>query len=114
MGHKKDCLFCNAGLKPVSVEIGIIDRGEMKWMRISESHYRELQKAWAVEVPQSQPRPTDVKITNLCVCSECGHEQPTMDRCAKCKSVRVVTTKLIEEVFGKDWREKKAIGGNHG
>jgi hypothetical protein len=40
-----------------------------------------------------------------CVCAECGHEQPTMDPCAKCRSVRVVLIRVIRDLFGADWRE---------
>jgi len=43
-----------------------------------------------------------------CVCADCGHEQPTMDPCAKCGSVRVVLVKVIRELFGEDWRSNFA------
>lgn len=39
------------------------------------------------------------------VCAECGHEQPTMDPCAKCRSVRVVLISVIRNLFGADWRK---------
>lgn len=40
-----------------------------------------------------------------CVCAECGHEQPTMDPCAKCGSVRTVLISVIRNLFGADWRK---------
>ena len=43
-----------------------------------------------------------------CACAECGHEQPTMDPCAKCCSVRVVLIKVIRVHFGEDWRRNFA------
>lgn len=40
------------------------------------------------------------------VCAECGNEQDSMDRvCDKCQSVRVITIKVAEELFGQDWRD---------
>jgi hypothetical protein len=39
-----------------------------------------------------------------CVCANCGHEQPTMAPCAKCRSVRVVLVSVIRDLFGEDWR----------
>jgi len=41
---------------------------------------------------------------NGCVCGECGHEQPTMDRCARCRSFRVVLIDVVRCEFGDDWR----------
>jgi predicted ATP-dependent serine protease len=38
-------------------------------------------------------------------CAECGHEQSTMDRCAKCRSVRVVLQSVIRDLFGEHWRD---------
>ena len=43
-----------------------------------------------------------------CACAECGHEQPAMDPCAKCRSVRVVLIKVIRDLFGEDWRKNFA------
>lgn len=40
-----------------------------------------------------------------CCCAECGHEQPTLDPCAKCRSVRVVLVRIIRDIFGATWRE---------
>lgn len=39
-----------------------------------------------------------------CACAECGHEQPTMDRCEICHSFKVVLVSVIEQWFGPDWR----------
>ncbi len=40
------------------------------------------------------------------VCSECGHEQDSMDRpCDNCNSVRVITIKFAQEHFGDNWRD---------
>lgn len=39
-----------------------------------------------------------------CVCAECGHEQPSMDPCGRCRSVRVVLVSAIRLLFGDDWR----------
>lgn len=38
------------------------------------------------------------------VCCECGHEQPDMDPCSKCRSVRVVLVSVVRDLFGEDWR----------
>lgn len=40
-----------------------------------------------------------------CVCADCGHEQSTMDPCAKCRSVRVVLVTVIIDLFGENWRD---------
>ena len=40
-----------------------------------------------------------------CVCADCGHEQSTMDPCAKCRSVRVVLVTVIVNLFGENWRD---------
>ena len=45
------------------------------------------------------------EAASACVCSECGHEQPTMDRCAKCRSVRVVLQSVVRDLFGENWRD---------
>ena len=42
---------------------------------------------------------------NGCACAECGHEQPAMDPCAKCRSVRVDLISVIRDLFGDDWRK---------
>lgn len=47
---------------------------------------------------------TTVNDSSECVCAECGHEQPSMDPCAKCHSVRVVLVSVIRDLFGEDWR----------
>jgi hypothetical protein len=39
-----------------------------------------------------------------CVCSECVHEQSSMDPCGKCRSVRVVLVAVVRDLFGEDWR----------
>lgn len=38
------------------------------------------------------------------VCADCGHEQPTMDPCAACGSVKVVPISLLEINWGPNWR----------
>ncbi len=43
-----------------------------------------------------------------CVCSECGHEQASMDPCKKCGSVRVVLVSVVRELCGEDWRNNFA------
>jgi len=50
----------------------------------------------------------DSKSDPECVCAECGHEQPTMDPCARCRSVRVVLISVIKNLFGDNWRENFA------
>lgn len=40
-----------------------------------------------------------------CACADCGHEQPTMDPCACCRSVRVVLVSVIRNLFGANWRD---------
>lgn len=40
-----------------------------------------------------------------CVCAQCGHEQPTMDPCARCRSAHVVLVSVVRDAFGADWRE---------
>ncbi len=43
--------------------------------------------------------------TKDCVCSECGHEQSTMDPCERCRSVRVVLISVVRNLFGDNWRD---------
>lgn len=43
-----------------------------------------------------------------CACADCGHEQSTMDPCAKCRSVRVVLISVLRDLFGEDWRSNFA------
>jgi hypothetical protein len=40
-----------------------------------------------------------------CVCGECGHEQDSMDPCAKCGSLRTVLLSVVVREFGENWRE---------
>ena len=42
---------------------------------------------------------------NDCVCAECGHEQPTMDPCGRCRSVRVVLISVLRNLIGDNWRD---------
>lgn len=47
-----------------------------------------------------------------CACADCGHEQDSMDPCERCGSVRVVLVRLLEELFGPDWRAAFPKGGD--
>ncbi len=42
---------------------------------------------------------------NNFVCADCGYEQDSMDRkCDRCRSIRVITIKVAEEIGGPNWR----------
>jgi hypothetical protein len=55
-------------------------------------------------VPTNNEPATRTSTPPGCVCADCGHEQSTMDPCAKCRSVRVVLLSVIHNLFGDDWR----------
>lgn len=41
-----------------------------------------------------------------CACSDCGHEQDSLDRrCDRCDGPRVVLISVLEDLFGPRWRE---------
>lgn len=53
-------------------------------------------------------KPDPANTEPSCVCAVCGHEQATMDPCAKCRSVRVVLVSVVRDVFGDNWRDNFA------
>ena len=39
------------------------------------------------------------------VCAECGHETDQENGpCVKCKSLRIVSISVVEQIFGPDWK----------
>ncbi|MCK9459527.1 MAG: hypothetical protein M0R80_07805 [Proteobacteria bacterium] len=41
-------------------------------------------------------------------CMECGHEQFNQEPCENCDSVKIISVEIIEQHFGKGWRNEIA------
>jgi hypothetical protein len=53
-----------------------------------------------------EPEPMPEPVKNDYACADCGTEKDTMKgTCDKCGSVRIILISVIEEHFGKDWRD---------
>lgn len=83
----------------------MIDGKPVVW-DMSEALYQRLMGELTPEQRESVvASTTPPEPPNEYACADCGHEQRYPYECLRCHSRRVASIKVIEETFGKDWRQ---------